>query len=141
MSSWHKHAACRGLPIEVFYPEHHNQHSYQLARQACESCPVQTDCLEDALQQEAQRPGRLDDEVKGFRGNRTAQQRIDIIRGRKMQRPTSAGRDTAHWWDPPKFKEPAYESPWGHEKNQQRARRRALRANQACDGSDQGTAA
>lgn len=47
MSHRYDEAACRGVPVSVFFPDD-DQPNYALARRLCESCPVRTPCLEDA---------------------------------------------------------------------------------------------
>lgn len=46
---WHYSAACRGQ-TDIFFPVVGNVYqSFKQARQICEACPVQTECLDYAL--------------------------------------------------------------------------------------------
>lgn len=47
MREWWKRAACRGVDVEVFYPEHGG--SARRAVAICAECPVRSHCLDDAL--------------------------------------------------------------------------------------------
>ena len=46
MTDWRTHAACRGTPVEVFFPEHGE--STSAAKAICATCPVTVDCLAEA---------------------------------------------------------------------------------------------
>lgn len=47
---WRSRAACRGLDVNLFYPEPHTgQPQTQIARALCMSCAVKDECLDDAL--------------------------------------------------------------------------------------------
>lgn len=46
--SWQAHAACVGLPSEVFFPDK-GQHITEGARRVCGGCEVRNDCLAYAL--------------------------------------------------------------------------------------------
>ena len=69
--SWKEFAACKGLPTALFFPENGKVSSETI--EMCEDCPVQIDCLADAL-----RFPSLEDH--GIRGGITARTR------RKMRR-------------------------------------------------------
>ena len=45
---WRKHAACRGMDTNLFYPEQgYNGHAKQRQAQAvCAACPVKAECLQ-----------------------------------------------------------------------------------------------
>lgn len=45
--AWHRHAACAGEPIEVFFPTRGG--STSLAYELCGRCPVRAECLAEAL--------------------------------------------------------------------------------------------
>ena len=47
MNHGYDKAACRGVPVSVFFPDD-DQPDYALARRLCESCPIRKPCLEDA---------------------------------------------------------------------------------------------
>lgn len=44
--SWHQRAACRGMDIDLFFPE---TGAYNAGRQVCRRCPVRAECLDWAL--------------------------------------------------------------------------------------------
>lgn len=46
--SWVQHAACRGMKPSLFYPERGEDSRY--AKAVCASCPVATECMEQALE-------------------------------------------------------------------------------------------
>jgi WhiB family transcriptional regulator, redox-sensing transcriptional regulator len=50
---WWDFAACKGTDTDAFYPEHGNGTRY--LRKICARCPVQPQCLEDALAQPVSR--------------------------------------------------------------------------------------
>ena len=45
--AWQHRAACRGVPIHVFFVE--RGESYETAAELCERCPVRRECLAYAL--------------------------------------------------------------------------------------------
>ena len=47
--AWMEQAACRDMPTDLFFPEV-GHHASILALNACNSCPVRSDCLEYALE-------------------------------------------------------------------------------------------
>ena len=76
---WHQQAECKGMGHHVFYPEvkrgGHTEALYVEAKPICEACPVQAECLADALLEEARRPQRMNDECHGYRGGATPTRR------------------------------------------------------------------
>ena len=70
--AWRRHAACRGLDPEIFYPE--TDEDVEDAKDVCGSCDVQETCLEFALQ------GR---EKEGVWGGATEKERRRILRQRR----------------------------------------------------------
>lgn len=42
--AWIKHAACRGAPLELFFPPDHH-HDNTLGKEFCRTCPVTNECL------------------------------------------------------------------------------------------------
>ena len=70
--AWRRHAACRGLDPEIFYPETDDE--VDDAKVVCGSCGVQETCLEFALQ------GR---EKEGVWGGATEKERRRILRQRR----------------------------------------------------------
>ena len=47
MNHRYDEAACRGVPLSVFFPDD-DRADYTLARRLCGSCPVRKSCLADA---------------------------------------------------------------------------------------------
>ena len=147
--TWRTRAACTGLPTDIFYPFGRDgngrgmqAHHYAQAASVCDACPVQTRCLDAALAEEAARPGRLHQEVQGYRGGKFAHERIELINERGIPRPFAKGgngKDTIYYWDPDLPVEQPYESPWVNAK--QRARARATYADRNRDRQAQGSVA
>jgi len=50
-TTWRKHAACRGLDVEAFYPVTDDEADAAEAKAICAECPVRQACLEHALAQ------------------------------------------------------------------------------------------
>jgi WhiB family redox-sensing transcriptional regulator len=79
---WTKEAACRGLPVDVFFDECEQRDTsaklaaVQRARAICFNCPVLKQCANQAMVEEGSAPaGRY-----GFRGGMTAAQRRVVYR-------------------------------------------------------------
>lgn len=45
---WRDHAACKGMPRDLFFPKHVGKSTTAAAKQVCASCPVREDCLDYA---------------------------------------------------------------------------------------------
>jgi WhiB family transcriptional regulator, redox-sensing transcriptional regulator len=45
---WKPRAACRGLPVEIFFPEHGDSIAAARAKAICRTCPVTAECLDYA---------------------------------------------------------------------------------------------
>lgn len=45
--SWMEHAACRGMPVELFFPE--RGEPVKNALETCKKCPVRQQCLDMAI--------------------------------------------------------------------------------------------
>jgi WhiB family redox-sensing transcriptional regulator len=73
-TTWRKHAACRGLDVEAFYPATEDEAEAEVAKAICSVCPVRQPCLEHAL---AYR------EREGIWGGATERERRRIIRQRR----------------------------------------------------------
>ena len=76
--AWQRHAACRGLEAEIFYPPDSDDAgdddaAYE-AKAVCAACAVSGECLEYAI---AVR------EKEGVWGGQTAAERVRIIRRRR----------------------------------------------------------
>jgi hypothetical protein len=70
--AWWEEAACKGMDTNLFFG--HDITSRRLRdtlTAVCNSCPVLTECLDDALKEE--------DQV-GWRANTTARQRIRLLK-------------------------------------------------------------
>ena len=63
---WMSGAACKGLPSEVFFPDHYH---YGTARAVCSGCRVKGECLDFALEM------RIN---KGMFGGVSARQRTAV---------------------------------------------------------------
>ena len=76
--AWQRHAACRGLEAEIFYPpdsdDAGNDETAFEAKAVCAACAVSGECLEYAI---AVR------EKEGVWGGQTAAERVRIIRRRR----------------------------------------------------------
>ncbi|MGW2213289.1 WhiB family transcriptional regulator [Streptomyces sp. NPDC001781] len=46
---WQDGAACAGVPLDVFVPDHENAEGLEEARRFCNPCPVRDTCLRYAL--------------------------------------------------------------------------------------------
>lgn len=71
MDDWIKHAACRGLDVAIFYPEHGGTARPAIA--VCRSCPVARHCLDDAMRR---------DEEWGVWGGKSPRERRAMRRAR-----------------------------------------------------------
>jgi WhiB family redox-sensing transcriptional regulator len=69
---WRRHAACRGLDPEIFYPS--VDEDVDDAKAVCDRCGVQETCLEFALQVR---------EKEGVWGGATEKERRRILRQRR----------------------------------------------------------
>lgn len=75
---WQTLAACAGTDTELFYDE--NPTSRELALGMCRGCPVQTECLQWAINLEAKLPGSS----YGIIGGKTPLQRVtEIVRQKR----------------------------------------------------------
>jgi len=74
IATWRKRAACRGIDVEVFYPETDDELQAEPAKAVCGVCPVRQACLEHAL---AHR------EREGVWGGTTERERRRILRQRR----------------------------------------------------------
>ncbi len=53
VTAWRTQAACRDVPVQVFYPEPTGRGAkYRAALAYCAVCPVTAECLREALQTE-----------------------------------------------------------------------------------------
>lgn len=66
--AWMTRAACRGEPLETFFPERGGSH--RRAREMCAGCPVQPDCLSFALE---------DTDTAGWWGGTAEQARRNMV--------------------------------------------------------------
>lgn len=51
---WTERAECRGWPTNIFFPERNDAGGVPLARRICATCPVRTECLRWALDNDEQ---------------------------------------------------------------------------------------
>jgi WhiB family redox-sensing transcriptional regulator len=70
---WHDDAACRGLDLEIFFPL--NDDRTPEAKFVCSTCPVQTECLEYAMEAK---------EKWGTWGGLTEKERRSLARRRRL---------------------------------------------------------
>ena len=70
--AWRRHAACRGLDPEIFYPA--TDEEAEAAKKVCGQCGVQETCLEHALGSR---------ERDGVWGGATEKERRRILRQRR----------------------------------------------------------
>ena len=79
---WEDHARCKGSG-EDFHPDYGGQaaieHYARLKARYCDRCPVQAECLEDALYVEE----RLGHDPHGLAGGKTASERKVLLRFRR----------------------------------------------------------
>ncbi len=73
-ATWRRRAACRGIDVEIFFPETDDDAVVEVAKAVCEMCPVRQACLEHAL---AHR------EREGVWGGTTERERRRIHRQRR----------------------------------------------------------
>jgi WhiB family transcriptional regulator, redox-sensing transcriptional regulator len=75
-ASWREQAACLGADPNLFFPSLNSGHNCNdQALAICTGCPVRTDCLTEALADEAANDGSL---PYGTRGGMTAKQRHQL---------------------------------------------------------------
>ena len=72
---WTEQAACRGAPVDLWFTTGRGRPMTREAVAVCESCPVQSECLVDALDVEAHLPRS---KWHGIRGGLTVRQRIRL---------------------------------------------------------------
>lgn len=82
-SNWRNHAACKGMPLDVFFPTSQGDHC-SAARKICTPCPVATYCLDDAL--------AAGTDLAGIWAGTSQKQRRAILRGQPI--PTDDKKDT-----------------------------------------------
>jgi len=70
---WLEQAACRNHPPDLFIPERATPRLTQLAKTICNECPVQTDCLNYALQLQ------LHGDLQGIFGGLTTRERRKLL--------------------------------------------------------------
>lgn len=75
---WKQHAACKGVDVSLFYMDRGDHSTLKMIRAMCETCPVQTECLNYSIDM---------GEKHGIWGGKTEKQRRKIRRergGRKV---------------------------------------------------------
>jgi WhiB family redox-sensing transcriptional regulator len=73
-NAWRGRVACTSAAPEVFYPEKEDSEQGDEAKALCAECPIQEDCLEDAL---------VKREKFGIWGGKTSRERKRILRRRR----------------------------------------------------------
>jgi WhiB family transcriptional regulator, redox-sensing transcriptional regulator len=68
---WRRLAACAGSDSDVFFPDQADDVAIELAKEICESCPVQEACLQYAL---------ATNQTEGIWGGMDAQERRRLRR-------------------------------------------------------------
>lgn len=83
---WRKEAKCKGMPLEIFFvgSRINQERVLPQAKAACDSCPVKSECLEDAL---------VTKTVNGVRAGLTGAERRVLIRAREALIPKKARPD------------------------------------------------
>lgn len=81
--SWREQAACRDMPITVFFPTNEQGHQCAYARQVCGRCPVQVDCLAAAVAEERTYGGQ--GSIHGMRGGKTPAERWRYVEGTRRE--------------------------------------------------------
>jgi len=76
--TWRDSAACRGMSLALFFSDKSGQ-LLRKGREVCESCPVRSECLEDAIEQELH--GNY--QVHGLRGGYSRPERLGLINHRR----------------------------------------------------------
>lgn len=70
---WTRRAACKDVPVEVFYPDSKQPEAYDEAKKICRSCPVEQLCLDWAVRSndmEGMHGGKTPDEQRAERRRR-----------------------------------------------------------------------
>lgn len=83
---WRDSAACKGIGHAIFYSDTGADRATAIA--LCQSCPVQPDCLQDALNTER----GINWATHGYRAGHTANARIILGRNQQHQRRQAAAR-------------------------------------------------
>ena len=78
-ADWRERSACKGLDIEMFFPETHDARASRAARAVCRDCPVRLGCLYDGL-------AELHGIWGGFSYRELRAVRVDIAKGRRFIR-------------------------------------------------------
>lgn len=82
---WQERAACRALPVGLFYPSGPMSNTLiaqtEKATRVCAGCPVRQACLADALVEER---GVSAGDREGVRGGLTGRERFALSRGRRL---------------------------------------------------------
>ena len=86
--NWRTRAACQGRNPETFFPHPSDRDGEDEAVAVCRRCPVETDCLDEAMDAETYRPTS---DRHGIWGGKTPQQRYAMYRkeGRRNGRESS----------------------------------------------------
>lgn len=78
---WNRQANCRGVPTHLFFPDEgrsgRNGYDWGLARELCDACPVRSQCLTAALEEERGVGRQM---LNGMRGGMTPDERWRYVR-------------------------------------------------------------
>ncbi len=77
---WHR-ASCLGRPLSWWYPAQGDTFSGRVARLVCQGCPVRSECLASALDEER----TVGLPPVGIRGGRTGRQREVMLRQLRLR--------------------------------------------------------
>jgi WhiB family redox-sensing transcriptional regulator len=84
---WWEHAACKGMPLDLFIFEHGEPQinkKIKDAKAVCATCPVRTQCLDEALQYSTTRQ-----ECIGVWGGLTWRERQKLVQQRELSTNTA----------------------------------------------------
>jgi len=103
---WRKEAKCKGMPLEIFFvgSRINQERVLPQAKAACDSCPVKSECLEDAI---------VTKTTNGVRAGLTGAERRVLIRARESLIPKKArpdhGTRSGYFWELKNGMEPCFE--------------------------------
>lgn len=80
IKDWYESAACHGMDTERFFPMNDNLPDQEII-DTCRDCPVRADCLQHAVDIDAQ----------GYWGGTTRRQRINLFSGRPRTKCPACG--------------------------------------------------
>ncbi len=84
VEGWQEEAACKGVDLDIFFSL--DETDQKQALELCRGCPVQQECLRDAIQQR---------EMYGIWGGMRESERRSLIRDRRRQERERREREAA----------------------------------------------